>query len=79
MVRRDRVIRMYARERFVVTLLDGTTFDGLLEECDELTLELVDAHSVGQDQGGRVSRTPVDGRLYLPRARISYMQRPVAQ
>lgn len=80
MARRDRVIRLYCRERFVVTLLDGTTFDGLLDDHDESTLEFIDAHSVGQDPAnGRISRTPVDGRLYLPRARVAYMQRPVSQ
>ncbi|MGZ4617168.1 MAG: hypothetical protein ACXV3F_00260 [Frankiaceae bacterium] len=73
-MRRDRLIRMYARERFVITLKSGQTFDGLIEDHDESTIELVDANSVTRE-----ARTPVDGRLYLPRADIAYMQRPVAQ
>ena len=73
-MRRDRLLRTYIRERFVVTLKSGATFDGLIDDHDESTLELVDAHEVTKD-----NQTPIDGRLYLPRADVAYMQRPVAQ
>jgi hypothetical protein len=59
------------RERFVITLKSGETFDGLLDDHDESTIELLDPFAV--DKTGRVS---VDGRLYLPRAEIAYFQRP---
>lgn len=74
-MRRDRLLRTYVRERFVVTMKSGETFDGLLDDHDETTVELVDAHHLSAS--GVVST--VDGRLYLPRAGIAYMQRPVAQ
>lgn len=70
-MRRDRVLRDHLRERFVVTLLSGETFDGLLDQWDESTLEFVDGYAVTER-----SRVQVDGRLFLPRARIAYMQRP---
>lgn len=73
-MRRDRLLREHLRERFVVTLKSGDTFDGLLDDHDETTIELIDPYAV--DKSGRVS---LDGRLYLPRAEIAYMQRPEAQ
>ncbi|HJQ00089.1 MAG TPA: hypothetical protein VJ851_00685 [Jatrophihabitans sp.] len=72
MARRDRLLRQFLRERFVVTLKNGETFDGLLDDHDESTLEFLDVHAIAA--GGR--RSEVDGRLYLPRAEIAYMQRP---
>lgn len=70
-MRRDRVLRKHLRERFVVTLLSGETFDGLLDRWDESTLEFVDAFAVTER-----NRVEVDGRLFLARARVAYMQRP---
>lgn len=72
MFRRRRLLRRALRARFVITTLDGATFDGLLEEVDATTVVLVDAGELDQ-RGGR---RPVDGRLYLERARIAYMQEP---
>jgi hypothetical protein len=37
MARRDRLIRQALRERFVVTLRSGETFDGLLLDADDKT------------------------------------------
>lgn len=70
---RDRLLRSLVRERFVVTLRGGETFDGLLDRFDEKHLELVDAHAVTETR-----HHAVDGRLYLPRDQVSYMQRPEA-
>lgn len=72
-MRRDRLLRGLVRERFVVTLTTGEAFDGLLDRLDESTVELVDARALVKD--GTVK---VDGRLYLPRAQVTYMQRPEA-
>jgi hypothetical protein len=70
---RDRLLKQYLRERFVITLKTGETFDGLLDSWDETTLELLDPYAVGEN-----TRVAVDGRLYLPRAQVAYMQRPEA-
>lgn len=70
---RDRLLRQHLRERFVVTLKSGDTFDGLVDQWDESTIELLDPHVVSKD-----GLAAVDGRLYLPRAEINYMQRPHA-
>lgn len=70
---RDRLLKSLLRERFIVTLKSGETFDGLLDRWDESTVELLNVHAVDEK-----SRAPVDGRIYLPRPQISYMQRPDA-
>lgn len=61
------------RERFLVTLVNGQGFDGLLDRFDEKHLEFVDAHQVTTD-----GKTPIDGRFYIPRAQVLFMQRPEA-
>jgi len=70
-MRRDRLIRQHLRERFVVTLQGGESFEGLLLEADEKTLHLVEARALD----GK-SSVPVDGALFLPRAQVSYLQKP---
>lgn len=70
---RDRLLKALLRERFVVTLRSGETFDGLLDRFDEKHLEFVDAHAVTEQR-----THAVDGRLYLPREGVAYMQRPEA-
>lgn len=70
-MRRDRLLRRALRERFVVTLTTGETFDGLLYEADESTLHLVDVVAISD--AGRVK---VDGGLFVPRDHVSYLQRP---
>ncbi len=67
---RDRLMRAQLGERFVVTLTTGETFDGLLERVDARTLDLADAHSLSSDASDKL-----DGKLYLPREQITYMQR----
>lgn len=71
MARADRLVRGVLRERFVVTLRSGETFDGLLVDADAKTFRLVSAWAV--DGKNRVS---VDGELFLPRDQVVYMQRP---
>ena len=75
MARRDRLIRQMLRERFVFTLQNGESFDGLLDDHDETTFELVDAHAIDARNGNRAD---IDGRIYLPRREVRYMQRPDA-
>lgn len=71
MARRDGLIRQCLRERFVLTLKTKETFEGLLLDADEKTVILADAYALDGS-----SRLSVDGRLYIPRAEVSYMQRP---
>lgn len=71
---RDRLLKQALRDRFLVTLTTGETFDGLLDEHDANTVILVDASAV-TEVSGAVRRSKIDGKAYLPRARISYMQR----
>lgn len=71
MARRDRLIRQVLRERFIVTMRGGESFDGLLIGADEKTIHLADGFALE----GK-NRLPVDGALYLPRSEVAYMQKP---
>lgn len=68
---RDKLIRRSLRERFIVTLRDGETFDGLLVEADEKTIRMANVSQIS-----RQSRASVDGELFIPRADIKYLQKP---
>ena len=68
---RSRLIRRALRERFVITMADGATFEGILRDEDRRHLVLVDAGAVDTE-----GRRPVDGELWLPADQIRYMQRP---
>ena len=72
MARADRLVRSLLRERFVVTLRSGETFDGLLVDADVKTFRMANAQAV--DAKG--SRVGVDGELFVPRDQVSYFQRP---
>lgn len=65
-------MRRVLRERFVVTMTSGETFEGILRDADRRHLVLVDASPVGVG----AERMPIDGELWLPAAHVSYMQRP---
>jgi hypothetical protein len=58
------------RERFVITLVSGETFDGLLIDADEKTVRLGNVFAVTEK-----SRVSVDGELYVPRPEILYFQK----
>jgi small nuclear ribonucleoprotein (snRNP)-like protein len=68
---RDKLIRQSLRERFVITLKGGETFDGLLVDADEKTLRLVNVAAVG-----KTSRVSLDGELFIPRSDVAYLQKP---
>lgn len=70
---RKRLLKAAFRRRFVVTLVDEATFDGLLIDADADLVILADVRLV---QGERTAPQPVDGRVYLERSRIAYMQAP---
>lgn len=69
---RDSLLRDRLRERFVVTLVTGESFTGLLGEVDDRTVVLLDA-SVLRPDGAAL---PVDGELILRRDAVAYMQKP---
>lgn len=58
-------------KRFVITMTDETTFDGLLVDSDDSVLILANARALTDP---REAPTPVDGRVYLERANVKYTQ-----
>jgi hypothetical protein len=68
---RDRLVRHRLRELFVVTMLDGSGWRGVLYAADDSTVVLREAEAMSDN-----ARGPVDGELLLPRDHIAYMQRP---
>lgn len=74
MNRADRLVKTHMRQRYLVTLIDGDAFDGLLVDADARHLIFVDSDQI--DSSGE--RTKVDGSLWLPRERVAYMQQPKA-
>ena len=71
MARKDRLLLMAERGRFLVTTDSDEAFDGILVEWDELHFVLADTYSVAANG----DRLKVDGELWLPRARVKYMQK----
>lgn len=69
---RDKLMRQALRERFVVTLRSGETFDGLLVDADAKTLRLANAWAIDSKN----NRVAVDGELFVPRDQVIYLQRP---
>lgn len=68
---RDRLLKSLLRERFLVTLKTGETFDGLLDQWDERNLLFVDTYAVTEK-----ARVQLDGSgLWLQRENVAYMQR----
>jgi hypothetical protein len=69
---RDRLLQHHLRDRFIITLATGETFEGLLTDVDERTVWLVDAYALAANG----DRAKADGELALPRAGVLYLQRP---
>lgn len=67
-----RLLTERLRERYVLTLHSGETFDGLLVDVDERTVVMQDTSALGKD-GAAI---PIDGQVILERATIAYLQRP---
>lgn len=72
---RSRLLRRALFERFVVTMSDGDTFEGILRSADDRHLVLLDAAPVDGEPG----RRPIDGELFLPADKVRYLQRPQAR
>lgn len=73
-MRADRLIRRHYRDRYLVTLASSEAFEGVLIDLDPSHIVLADAEAVNTD-GTRVA---VDGRLWIPRPNVLYMQQPKA-
>lgn len=71
MWRKDHLLDTIMRDRVLVTLKDGQTFHGLFDGADQNHLTLIDAEYLKAD-----GVTKVDGRVFLPRDHVAYMQRP---
>lgn len=70
MFRKDRLLLMAERGRFLVTTDTDEVFEGILIEWDEGHLVLVDVASISV----KGDRLKVDGEIWVPRARVKYMQ-----
>lgn len=68
---RDRIVRQHLRDRFLLTLTDGSAIEGLLIDADATTIILADCNAVTPS-----AKTSVDGQVFIPRANVLYMQRP---
>lgn len=75
-MRSDRILRALVRHRFVVTMVDDQTWDGVVMEADAQTIVLRDVAAVVRE-GETVKRVPADGEVLLPRSRVAYMQRTI--
>lgn len=70
-MRRDRIIKLHVRERFVVTLKSGEAVEGVLMDADDTSLVMADCTVWRGDAKWRA-----DGQMFLARADVAYMQRP---
>lgn len=72
MWRRDHLLDTIMRDRIVVTLKDGVTFRGLYDGSDKNHHTLLDAESLNPDG----SATKADGRVFIPRDFVAFIQKP---
>lgn len=67
----DRLIKNVLKERFLVSLTDGSAIEGLLIDADKKSFQMADCFEVTRD-----GKTSVDGHLFIPRTNVLYMQKP---
>lgn len=65
MFRKTDLLKDHSRDRFHVTLKDGTSFSGILLQAAKTNLEFADV---------RVSDNKAEGWLFVDRDNIEYMQ-----
>lgn len=70
-MRSDRLVKAFLKDRFLVSLSDGTAIEGLLIDSDDKTVMLADCFRVTPQ-----TRIGVDGSVFIPRSNILYMQKP---
>ena len=74
-MRSDRVLKNLLKEKFLVSLNDGTSIEGLLIEMDDKTLQFANCQQV-VIKDSVTSRHEVDGQVFIPRSTILYLQKP---
>lgn len=70
MGRRDRLVRALERRRFLITTDTEETLEGVLTDWDDVFFVYSDVWSIAQTG----DRLHLDSDLWLPRARIKYLQ-----
>ena len=71
---RSKVFRSRLRDQVLVTTHNGSTFSGVLWECDDKALVLRNAAAVGA--GPDKSNLPLDGEIVILLFDVAYIQRP---
>lgn len=71
---RSRVLSSRFRERVIVTIKTGDSFDGILFSADDKALVLRSASALGA--GERKTDLPIDGELIVLLPDVAYIQRP---
>lgn len=71
---RSRILTSRFRERVLVTVKAGDTFDGVLYSADDKALVLRQAAAVGV--GENKTDLPLDGELIVLLADVAFIQRP---
>lgn len=66
----DRLIRNAVRKRYLVTLDGDEALEGVLIDADANHLVMADVGAMGPEG----ARRPVDGQVWIPRARVRYLQ-----
>ncbi len=73
-MRTARALKRRLRQRVIVTLKSGQSFEGVLFECDPQAWVLRDTSAIGV--GEKNTNLPVDGEVVLLTAEIAFAQRP---
>lgn len=71
---RSRVITSRLRDRVIVTLKTGESFQGVLYSHDDKALVLRETSALGA--GEKRTDLPIDGELIVLLADVAYIQRP---
>ena len=74
-MRTDRVLKSLIKEKFLVSMVDGTAIEGLLIDADDKIIHLANCEQVVVKDSS-TNRFKVDGQVLIPRTNILYMQKP---
>lgn len=70
MFRKDKLLLLAERGRFLITSDTDEVFEGILLEWDDGHIVIVDVASIS----AKGDRLKVDGEIWIPRNRVKYMQ-----
>ena len=74
-MRTDRVLKSLIKEKFLVSMVDGTAIEGLLIDADDKIIHLANCEQVVVNDSS-TNRFKVDGQVLIPRTNVLYMQKP---